>query len=204
MGGDSEPGALDARRLEEIVSGDEKVAARELLPLVYEHLRGLATRELAKRGPGETLQATALVHEAWLHVVGRDDPGWQCRAHFFGAAARAMREILIQQARRKSSLRGGGAWKRSEEAPRLSALDPEYDEADLLSLDEALARLEVENELQAQVVMLRFFTGLTMREIAEMLGLTEKRVEREWRFARAWLQRRLGSGAHLDLDRSAT
>ena len=196
-------GALDARRLEEIVTREGALAAEELLPLVYEHLRGVATRELARRGPGETLQATALVHEAWLHVVGRDDPGWQCRAHFFGAAARAMREILIQQARRKSSLRGGGAWKRSEDAPRLSAADSEYDEEDLLSLDDALAQLERENELQAQVVMLRFFTGLTMREIAEMLGLGDKRIEREWRFARAWLQRRLGSSAKLDLDQSA-
>ena len=152
------------------VSRNEAVAAEELLPLVYDELRRLARARLHRVGPGQTLQATALVHEAWLRVVGEQDPGWDCRAHFFGAAAKAMRNILVEQSRRKSSLKRGGDRLR---------LDDELIGA-LGSSGADLAR--------PKIVELRFFTGLTMREVAEVMDLSLTRVETEWRFARSWLQ----------------
>lgn len=162
--------------------------ADELLPLVYDELRGLAQAQLARGQRGATLQATALVHEAWLRVVGDSDPGWECRAHFFGAAARAMRNIMVEQHRRKT--------RRKREGPRADVdqehgleIQSELEATDLLSLEEALKRLEAKDELKAEIVMLRFFTGLTMPAVAETLGLPLTRVEREWRFTRAWLNR---------------
>lgn len=169
----------------------EPVPASELLPLVYEDLRALARSQLG--GRDATLQATSLVHEAWLRVVGDGDPGWECRAHFFGAAARAMRRILVEQARRKRGLRHGGAWGREELGTELPELACAFAPEELLSLDEALEELEQRSALQSRVVHLRFFAGLAMRPIAELLGVPLKRVEREWTFARAWLERRVGA-----------
>ena len=167
--------------------------AAELLAAVYDDLRRVAERRMSTLGPGQTLQATALVHEAWLRVSGRRDSRWDGRAHFFGAAARAMREILVEQARRRSSLKRGGAWQRVDPGEIALAVEaPEL--GDLLALDEALARLEEQDPLKARIVMLRFFAGLTMLEVAEVLGLPLVRIEREWRFARSWLQREVAGG----------
>jgi len=169
------------------VARNEPMAAEELLPLVYDELRRLARARLDRVGPGQTLQATALVHEAWLRVVGDDDPGWDCRAHFFGAAAKAMRNILVEEWRKKSSLRRGGERVRLDEE-LFGRLGHETPVQEMLILEEALGRLEAFDALKAKVVELRFFTGLTMREVAEVLNLPLTRVEQEWRFARSWLQ----------------
>jgi RNA polymerase sigma factor (TIGR02999 family) len=170
----------------------EPEAAAELLPLVYEELRGLARARLAKLPPGQTLQATALVHEAYLRVVRSADPGWDGRAHFFGAAAQAIREILIEQARRKATQKHGGGRRVDADDLAIAASAPTDD---LLSLDEALARLEQEAPRQHRVVMLRYFAGLTAEETAEVLGLTTRSVERDWRYARAWLHAALSDGS---------
>lgn len=168
----------------------EPRAADELLPLVYDELRRLAQSRLSRLGPGQTLQATALVHEAWVRVVGDDDPGWDCRAHFFGAAAKAMRNILVEQSRRKASLKRGGGRLRlgSEELAELGSEDPMES---MLILNEALEKLEAKDEEKARIVELRFFTGLTMQEVAEVMNLPLIRVERAWRFTRSWLQREI-------------
>ena len=169
--------------------GAGRCTAADLLPLVYDHLRAVARHRIAGRGPDETLQATALVHEAWLRVAGPHDPGWDGRAHFFGAAARAMRNILVERARHRQTERAGGGRRRLP----VGEIDPEIAGADLdlLSLDEALTRLETVDPARARVVMLRFYAGLTMPEIAGILGCGLTKVETDWRFARSWLQRRL-------------
>jgi RNA polymerase sigma factor (TIGR02999 family) len=171
------------------VARNEPMAAEELLPLVYDELRRLARARLDRVGPGQTLQATALVHEAWLRVVGDDDPGWDCRAHFFGAAAKAMRHILVEEWRKKSSLKRGGERDRADDDGLFERLGHETPVQEMLILDEALGRLEAHDALKAKIVELRFFTGLTMREVAEVLNLPLTRVEQEWRFARSWLQK---------------
>ena len=171
---------------------EEPCAADELLPLVYDELRRLAKSRLDRAAPGQTLQATALVHEAWLRVVGDEDPGWNCRAHFFGAAARAMRNILVDQSRRKSSQKRGGNRLRVDDV-MLEGVGTRDLVQEMLVLDEALDRLEARDPLKAKIVELRFFTGLTMREVAEVLDLSLTRVEQEWRFARSWLQKEVDS-----------
>jgi len=177
------------------IRGLRDQTARELLAVVYEDLRRQARIQLARGDGDQTLQATALVHEAWLRVAGTDDPGWDSRAHFFGAAARAMREILIQGYRRRSSLKRGGDRTRVH---GLDAVDPNPLTIDRLAVNDALQRLEVRDPQKAEIVLLRFFAGLTMIEIAEVLGLSLTKVEREWRFARSWLQRALESDADRD------
>ena len=163
--------------------------AAELLPIVYEELRSLASNRLAGRARGQTLQATALVHEAWLRVTDGGDPGWEGRAHFFGAAAQAMRNILVDAARRKDRPKHGGDRRRTPEE-RLGELSIDEPPEDLLALDELLTDLEEKDPLKARIVALRFFAGLTMAEIAEVLELTLAQVERHWRFARSWMQAR--------------
>ena len=180
---------------------DEPVAAAELLPLIYDELRRIARARLAKLGAGHTLQATALVHEAWLRVVGDEDPGWECRAHFFGAAAQAMRNILVEQFRRKRTLKRAGNRKALPEE-ELADIEVEAPTEDLLALDEALERLHEKDPLKARIVMLRFFTGLTMAQIADLLGLPLTRIEREWRFSRSWLQREV-DGVRSDVQPGA-
>jgi len=172
------------------LSTGEPQASKELLPLVYSDLRKLAASRMSRLAPGQTLQATALVHEAYVRLVGSTDPGWQGRAHFFGAAARAMRDILADHLRRKGSLKRGGHLRRVEE-PTAAALSREGPSDDVLAVEEALEDLEREYPRQAEVVTLSFFGGLTAAEIAEVLDLSTRTVERDWRFAKAWLNSRL-------------
>lgn len=160
-------------------------SSEELLPLVYEELRRLALARLAREAGGQTLQATALVHEVWLRLVDDDARDWQNRAHFFGAAALAMRRILIENARRKARLRRGGHLKRVEEV-EIEAPAATTDER-LLQIEEALERMEAVDPEKARVVTLKFFGGLTHKEVAENLDITERTVERHWAFAKAWL-----------------
>jgi len=160
-------------------------AAEELLPLVYEELRRLAAWRLAQERPGQTLQATALVHEAWLRMVGTGDRGWQNRAHFFGAASEAMRRILVENARHKSRIKRGGGQIRLDIADLdLAATTP--DEKVLL-INEALEQLRTQDPEKARTVVMKFFGGMTNQEVAENLGVTERTVERQWAFAKAWL-----------------
>lgn len=177
-------------------------AAEELLPLLYEELRALARARLARERPGQTLQPTALVHEAWMRLVGDGDPGWNSRAHFFGAAALAMRRILVEQARRKARIRHGGAQRRVgvDDAAELEpALAIEPPAVDVLAVDAALRKLEVDDPRKAKIVELRWFAGLTVPETAEVLGVSVGTVERDWRFVRAWLRSELDE-SELDED----
>ena len=176
------------RILDRVQQGDPK-AAEELLPLVYEELRKLASAKMAHQAPGQTLQATALVHEAYLPLTGGVRDRWQDRAHFFRAAAEAMRCILIENARRKSRWKRGGRLERVElEGLGLAAATPPDT---LLVVNEALEKLAAEDPAKAELVRLRFFVGLTNAEAAKVLGLSEPTVKRYWDFARAWLLREI-------------
>jgi RNA polymerase sigma factor (TIGR02999 family) len=168
----------------------EMQPAAELLPVVYEELRRLAAALSARLPPGQTLQPTALVHEAYLRLVGEQDPGWNGRRHFFGAAARAMRIILVEQARRKGAHKRGGGGRRVELTEGLAVIEPPAD--DLLAVDEAIQQLQLEKPHLAEIAMLRYFAGLSADETAAVLGMSASTLAREWRFARAWLVRRLG------------
>ena len=163
-------------------------AADQLLPLIYDELRRLAAQKLAHQKPGQTLQATALVHEAYLRLVGQTPrQEWDNRRHFFAAAAEAMRRILIEQARRKSSLKRGGDRQRVElESVEPTVLPLECD--DLLGLDEALQKLEQKDPRKAELVKLRFFAGLTSDQAAEALGVSTSTAENDWVYARSWLR----------------
>ena len=175
--------------LQAIQSGDPS-SAPELLPLVYDELRRLAAAHIAREKPGHTLQATALVHEAYLRLVGAAGAQhWQHRGHFYAAAAEAMRRILVESARRKRSLKRGGDRQRQPLADDFLAA-AEAD-ADLLALDEALTRLAAIDPVAVQLVQLRYFSGLTAQEAAAALGLAPRTADRLWAFARAWLFREL-------------
>jgi RNA polymerase sigma factor (TIGR02999 family) len=167
-----------------------KQSAAELLPVLYAELRRLAAALTARLPPGQTLQPTALVHEAYLRLVRDQDPGWEGRRHFFGAAAQAMREILIEQARHKGSLKHGGQVGRVELTEGLAWIEPPA--GDLLALDEAIQQLEAEDAQLAEIVRLRYYTGLSVDETASVLGVSISTLTREWRYARAWLASRLG------------
>jgi RNA polymerase sigma factor (TIGR02999 family) len=173
-----------SRLLSAIEQGDAHASGR-LMPLVYDELRQLAAQKLAQERPGQTLEATALVHEAYLRLVGNNASAWDNRRHFFAAAAEAMRRILIEQARRKRRVRHGGGRERIELDEACSVVQPPSD--DLLALDEALTRLTTLNPVRAEVVKLRFFAGLTMPEVAQSLGISVPTAERYWAFARTWL-----------------
>jgi len=170
--------------LKAVEAGDPR-AAEELLPCVYAELRSLARSLMAKAPPGNTLQPTALVHEAYLRIVGDHDPGWNSRGHFFAAAAQAMRRILVEQARRKAAVKHGGDRKRMDAANVDLPIEPPA--GDMLALDEALENLSQLDARAARVVELRFFVGLDIAETAQVLGVSEPTVERDWRFARAFL-----------------
>jgi RNA polymerase sigma factor (TIGR02999 family) len=173
-------------------AGDAQAAA-ELLPAVYAELRQLAAQKLASERPGHTLQATALVHEAYLRLTGNDDPqDWNSRGHFFGAAAEAMRRILVEHARRKGRLKHGGERRRLS-LDNLDIADPEPAE-ELLALDEALDRLATTEPAAAQVVKLRYFAGLTIEQTAEALGLSIRTANRHFAFAKAWLFQQISKG----------
>lgn len=172
-----------------IVAGDPH-AAEQLLPLVYEELRKLAAQKLAQEKPGQTLEATALVHEAYVRLIDTDRvPHWNNRGHFFAAAAEAMRRILVEQARRKSREKHGGGLRRV--ALNGLELSVELPVADLLPLDEALTELAQRDAQTAQLVQLHCFAGLSLEQAAEVLGLSERTAYRDWAFARAWLYRTL-------------
>ena len=182
------------RILAEIEQGNSH-AARQLLPLVYAELRQLAGRRLARESASQTLQPTALVHEAYLRLVGKEDgPRWENRGHFFGAAAIAMRRILIEHARRKLSLKHGGGHERQEFQEEAVAIDPQ-DHATLLALDEALTKLAREDAQLAKLVELRYFAGLTVDQAAAALGVSPRTTKRNWAYARAWLRRELDGEA---------
>jgi RNA polymerase sigma factor (TIGR02999 family) len=158
-----------------------------LLPLVYEELRRLAARKMAQAEPGQTLQPTALVHEAWLKLAGSSQRQWNDRSHFFRAAAEAMRQILIDQARRKSSQKRGS--NQVVEELHESRIELRAPSAEILAVHDALDKLATEDPMAAEVVKLRYFVGLTIPELAEALGLAPRTADRHWAFARAWLER---------------
>jgi RNA polymerase sigma factor (TIGR02999 family) len=168
----------------------ERLASEALLPLVYEELRRLAVARMAREQPGQTLQATALVHEAWLELAGAGGRDWESRAHFFGAAANAMRRILMLKARRKARFKHGGGLARLNIDDHDVAAPTAEDK--ILLLNEALERLEIEDPEQARVVVLKYFGGLTNEEVARSLDLSPRTVDRQWACAKAWLFQWMG------------
>ena len=174
------------------VGGNRPEAAQDLLPRVYDELRNLARARLKKVPPGGTLQATALVHEAYLRVVGDHDPGWDGCGHFFASAARAMRDILVEYTRRKAARKRGGDRRRVACEQAEPVFVPPSD--DILAVDEAVKRLEADDPRKGQIVNMRYFARLTTAETAQALGVSVGTVEREWRYIRAWLQRELATG----------
>ena len=178
--------------LQQMERGDPQAADR-LLPLVYDELRRIAAGKMAREPAGQTLQPTALVHEAWLRLGGDDQPTWQNRAHFFGAAAEAMRRILIDRARRRRALRHGGGQERLNVDDLELAADPNNDDQ-LLAVHEALDKLAAQDPRKAELVKLRYFAGLTIEEAALALGISEPTAKRWWTFARTWLFQEIRPG----------
>jgi RNA polymerase sigma factor (TIGR02999 family) len=181
----------DVTRILDAIERGEAKATDELLPLVYEELRVLAAQKLSDEKPGRTLQATALVHEAYLRLIGDRAQHWSGRAHFFGAAAEAMRRILIENARRKQRLRRGGNRRRVDLHDADLVIDPPSD--DLLALDEALTKLSEIDRAKAELVKLRYFAGLTLEQAARVLDISPATAKRHWTYAKAWLYGRIRS-----------
>ena len=181
--------ATDVTAILRAAGQGDGTAAASLLPLVYGELRKLAKARMARLPPGQTLQPTALVHEAYLRLLGKADLHLESRRHFFFAAARAMRDILVEQARSKAGPRRGGGRRRVELREDAATCGPAPEE--VLALHEALAELEKEDPLKAQIVNLRYFAGMSMEETAQVLGLSERTLHRHWRFVKAWLKSRL-------------
>jgi len=179
------------RILNAIEQGDPR-AADELLPVVYEELRLLAARKMSRERPGQTLQATALVHEAYIRLAGSQDQDWKGRTHFFAAAAEAMRRILIENARRKGRLKHGGGRDRVEMQTSDLAIEGPSD--DVIALDEALTKLAQEDQVVADLVKMRYFAGLTLEQSAEILGIARRTADRYWAYARAWLHKEIAKG----------
>jgi RNA polymerase sigma factor (TIGR02999 family) len=181
----------DITQVLQAVNRGDRGASEELLPLVYEELRRVAAARMAQEAAGQTLQPTALVHEAWLRLVGEGERTWQNRAHFFGAAAEAMRRILIEIARRKSRLKRGGHQERINlDELELAATTPDDK---VLLINDAVEKLQQEDPEKARIVVMKFFGGLTNEEVAESLGVTKRTVERHWAYAKAWLFRSIRS-----------
>jgi RNA polymerase sigma factor (TIGR02999 family) len=175
----------DVTRILQAIDRGEPRASEELLPMVYEELRKLAAVRMSHEPPGQTLQPTALVHEAWLRLTGNDTRQWNGRGHFFGAAAEAMRRILIDNARRKNALRHGAGQQRLDiDEVELEAVQTDEE---LLAIDEALAKFAAKDPQKAELVKLRYFTGMSIEEAADALKISEATAKRWWVFARAWL-----------------
>jgi len=184
----------DVTRIWDALAGGDARAADDLLPLVYAELRRLAAQNLAREKPGQTLDATALVHEAYLRLVGgAADRFWDGRGHFFAAAAEAMRRILVDAARRRRAAKRGGQRRREDLDPDRLAAPAVAD--DILALDEALARLAAQAPAKAELVKLRYFAGCTLDEAADLLGLSPREADRAWAYAKAWLKVALRPGA---------
>jgi RNA polymerase sigma factor (TIGR02999 family) len=182
-------GMSDVTRILSAIEQGDPHAAEQLLPLVYDELRQLAAQKLAQEKPGQTLEATALVHEAYLRLVGADQTkGWDNRGHFFAAAAEAMRRILVENARRKRSGKHGGEHARLELDPAILAAPTERAADDLLALNEALGKLETAEPQVAELVKLRYFAGLTIPQAAAHLKIAPRTADAWWSYARAWLQ----------------
>ena len=179
----------DVTRILDAAAAFGSPAAAALLPLVYDELRKLAAARMAAERPGQTIQATALVHEAYVRLVGRDAPQWNGRGHFFAAAAEAMRRILVERARARGSVKRGGGCERLD-LEDLTVATPERPD-DLLALDEALTRLAAVEPQAAELVHLRYFAGQTMSEAADLLGLSLRSTHRLWAYAKAWLLQEL-------------
>jgi len=187
---DGDQPADDVTRILEAIRGGNVQAADDLLPIVYDELRRLAARKLSHERPGQTLQATALVHEAYLRLVGKGDPGWDNRGHFFSAAAEAMRRILVERARRKQSLRhGGGRQKVEVELDSMPDVGPL---GDVTAVDRALSELSASNSPEAKLFTLRYFGGLTNDEAASALYVSPRTAKRYWRYACSWILREVG------------
>jgi RNA polymerase sigma factor (TIGR02999 family) len=186
--------ASDVTRILQSIDNGDSNAANELLPLVYDELRKLAAARIAHEAPGQTLQATALVHEAWLKLAGSERQQWRGRAHFFGAAAEAMRRILIDKARAKTAQKRGADAKHEELHESRIELRAPSDE--VLAIHDALDALSAEDATAASVVKLRYFVGMTIPEIADALGLSPRTADRHWAFARAWLKREIQGQSH--------
>lgn len=167
-------------------------AADQLMPIIYEELRRLAAQKMAHEAPGQTIQATALVHEAYIRLVGSGDPGWENRRHFFAAAAEAMRRILVDRARTKKSLKRGGGKKDLPLEEAGVTVDPPSD--DIIALDEALEKLAQTDKQKADLVKLRYFAGLTNEQAAKALDISPTTAKRQWRYARVWLLRQIDAG----------
>lgn len=182
----------DVTQVLRLIEAGDPSAAEQLLPLVYEELKQLAKARLAREAPGQTLQATALVHEAYLRLIGPSQQDrWEGRGHFFGSAAEAMRRILINRARDRNRLKREGG-RHQVDLASISVADKASDEQ-LLMIDDVLARLEAEHPTCGRLVKLRFFAGLTSEQAAEALGISKRTADRDWAFARAWLFRELSS-----------
>jgi len=187
------------RILNAIEQGDAR-AADELLPLVYEELRLLAAQKLSQEKPGQTLQATALVHEAYIRLVNAESSGWDSRGHFFAAAAEAMRRILIDNARYKRSLKRGGGKQKVDLENIVLADDSDSDVAMLLALDEALTKLAQTDKVTADLVKLRYFAGLTCEQAAKALGISHNTADAYWAYARSWLRLEITEGPDTVCD----
>ena len=177
--------SIDITRILHNIEGGDDYASEQLLPLVYRELRQQAAHQMVKENPGHTLQPTALVHEAYLRLLGDAGQHWENRRHFFAAAAEAMRRILVENARRKQRQRHGGEWKRVDLAGLDVAVTAEDDQ--LLLVNEALAKLEKEDPESAELIKLRFFVGLPNIQAAKILNMSERTAKRNWAYARAWL-----------------
>jgi RNA polymerase sigma factor (TIGR02999 family) len=193
----------DVTRILSAIEAGDPHAAEQLLPLVYDELRKLAAQRLAQEKPGQTLEATALVHEAYIRLVGMPPGGearaWEGRGHFFAAAAEAMRRVLVEKARRKGRLKHGGGLPRVE--IELANIASPMPDGDVLALDDAMTRLAAEDPIRARLVELRFFAGLSNEEAAKILGISGVTAKRYWRYARAWLHREVGKGDELGAGR---
>jgi RNA polymerase sigma factor (TIGR02999 family) len=183
------------RILEAIDQGDRRAVDR-LLPAVYQELRQLAAQKLSREKPGQTLQATALVHEVYLRLIGLEKQTWGSKTHFFAAAAQAMRRILVDNARRKRCLKRSGDYQRVEMDEAFLAIEGPSE--DVIALDEALRKLAEVNPAVADLVQLRYFAGLTLDQVAELLGVSRRTADRYWAFARAWLYKRVGEAKAED------